>query len=131
MESNLVHESLVLAKLIRYGINTSIDDSFNIQNLIEDMKLEIITYCNLDDYKANKSLDNILVNLVVFNFLKDKNINFTNNNSDENTSNIKSINVGDFSVSYGASNSTMTNEYISSEINKCYLMLNKFRRVKW
>lgn len=122
----------VLAKLKTFGIETNNIDEFNIKNLIGDIKIEIVTYCNLDDYpQENKQLDNILANLVIFNFLKSKNTAFSSGKNEENTGNIKSINVGDFSVSYGASDSAITNEFISNEIDKYYLMLNKFRRLKW
>lgn len=127
----------VLAKLKTFGIETNNIDEFNIKNLIEDIKIEIVTYCNLDDYpQENKQLDNILANLVVFNFLKSKNTAFSSGKNEENTDNIKSINVGDFSVgdfsvSYGTSDSAITNQFISNEIDKYYLMLNKFRRLKW
>ncbi len=121
----------VLSKLRLYGIETNINDEINIKNLIEDMKWEIVTYCNLEDYlEDNNRLDNILVNLVVFNFLKSKNTTFlgVENTQDDN---VKSINVGDFSVSYGTENSAITSEFITSQIDKCYLMLSKFRRLVW
>ena len=125
----------ILSKLRLYNVNTNINDEFNIKNLIEDMKLEIVTYCNLEDYpEDNKQLNSILVNLVVFYFLKSKNTTFLNGENTQNNNvdnNIKSINVGDFSVSYGTDNSAITNEFAMSEINKCYLMLNKFRRLIW
>ena len=121
----------VLAKLKLYKIEIDSIDEFNIKNLIEDTKIEIATYCNLYDYPdENRQIDNILINLVVFNFLKSKNTTFLNvENKQEN--NVKSINVGDFSVSYDTSDSVVTNDFITSEINKCYLSLNKFRRLVW
>ena len=121
----------VLAKLKLYNIETNNIDEFNIKNLIEDTKIEIAKYCNLYDYPVeNRQIDNILINLVVFNFLKSKNTTFLNvENKQEN--NVKSINVGDFSVSYNTSDSVVTNDFITSEINKCYLSLNKFRRLVW
>ena len=121
----------VLAKLRLYSIETDINDEINIKNLIEDTKWEIVTYCNLEEYpEDNKQLDNILVNLVVFNFLKSKNTTFlgVKNTQDDN---VKSINVGDFSVSYGTENSAITNEFVASQIDKYNLMLNKFRRLVW
>ncbi len=121
----------VLSKLKLYNIETNINDEFNIKNLIENMKIEIATYCNLEEYiEDNKQLNNILVSLVVFNFLKSKNTAFLGG---ENTKddNVKSINVGDFSVSYGTFDGAITSEFITSEIDKCYLMLNKFRRLVW
>ncbi len=121
----------ILSKLRLYGIETNINDEFNIKNLIEDMKFEITTYCNLEDYlEDNNRLDNILVNLVVFNFLKSKNTTFLGGENTQDD-NVKSINVGDFSVSYGTENSAITSEFIISQIDKCYLMLNKFRRLVW
>lgn len=122
----------VLAKLKLYNIETNNIDEFNIKNLIEDMKIEIATYCNLYDYPdENKQIDNILINLVVFNFLKSKNTTFLGAENEENKGNVKSINVGDFSVSYDTSDSAITDDFITSEINKCYSMLNKFRRLVW
>lgn len=122
----------VLAKLQQYNINTTGIDEFNIRTLIEDTKLEIVTYCNLNEYPTdNKNLDIILVNLVVFNFLKNKNIALNEETSGSNAGAVKSINVGDFSVSYGISDITITNDFIDNQIKKYYLMLNKFRRVKW
>ena len=122
----------VLAKLKLYNIETGSIDEFNIKNLIEDMKIEIATYCNLYDYPdENKQIDNILINLVVFNFLKSKNTTFLGAENEENKGNVKSINVGDFSVSYGTENSAITSEFITSQIDKCYLMLSKFRRLVW
>lgn len=121
----------VLAKLKLYSIETDINDEINIKNLIEDTKWEIVTYCNLEEYSEdNKQLDSILVNLVVFNFLKIKSTTFlgVKNTQDDN---VKSINVGDFSVSYGTENSAITSEFITSQIDKYYLMLNKFRRLVW
>lgn len=121
----------VLAKLKLYSIETDINDEINIKNLIEDTKWEIVTYCNLEEYSEdNKQLDSILVNLVVFNFLKSKSTTFlgVKNTQDDN---VKSINVGDFSVSYGTENSAITSEFITSQIDKYYLMLNKFRRLVW
>ena len=122
----------VLAKLKLYNIETNNIDEFNIKNLIEDMKIEIATYCNLYDYPdENKQIDNILINLVVFNFIKSKNTTFLGVKNEETKSGVKSINVGDFSVSYDTSDSVITDDFITSEINKCYSMLNKFRRLVW
>lgn len=120
----------VLSKLKLYNIETNINDEFNIKNLIEDMKIEIATYCNLYDYPVeNKQIDNILVNLVVFNFLKSKNTTFSGVENTED--NVKSINVGDFSISYSSEENAITNDFIESQIEKCYSMLNKFRRLVW
>ena len=122
----------VLAKLKLYNIETNSIDEFNIKNLIESIKLEIATYCNLYDYPAeNRQIDNILINLVVFNFIKSKNTTFSSVENEEAKNSVKSINVGDFSVSYDTSDSVITDDFITSEINKCYSMLNKFRRLVW
>lgn len=76
-------------------------------------------------------LDNILVNLVVFEFLKSKNTTISNTENNEVNGNVKSINVGDFSVSYGTDNSTITNEFIDDKLKEYYSMLNTFRRLLW
>ena len=122
----------VLATLKLYNIGTGSIAEFHLENHIGGMKLEIATYCNLYDYPdENKQIDNILINLVVFNFLKSKNTTFLGAENEENKGNVKSINVGDFSVSYDTSDSVITDDFITSEINKYYLLLNKFRRLVW
>lgn len=133
----------ILAKLKVYGVITDSNDEFNINTLINDTKIEITTYCNLKKYpEDNLQLDNILVNLVVLCFLKSKNMTFFNSqNSEESSSNIasneiKSISVGDFSVSYdngssSSNKSATTAQNLDVEIKKYYLMLNKFRRILW
>ena len=133
----------ILAKLKVYGVITDSNDEFNINTLIDNTKIEITTYCNFKDYpEDNLQLDNILVNLVVLYFLKSKNMTFFNSqNGEESSSNtasneIKSISVGDFSVSYDSGSSSSnksvtTAQNLDAEIEKYYLMLNKFRRILW
>lgn len=126
--------SNILAKLKQYNFKPNESDEFNIRTLIDDIKIDITTYCNLKEYPLENSLmDNILVNLVVFTFFQGKSTNVSNDTTATQISdgNVRSVNIGDFSVTYGGVDGAFTNEFITKQINKYYTQLNKFRKVRW
>lgn len=122
-------------KLISYGIELDEDDELKIRLSINSLKGEIVNYCNLCEYPENViGLDNILIDLLVANFLKMKMGTINNIDASIETLNkgdIKSLNIGDFSVTYGSENTIQTDNkaFITDEISRIYNNLNKYRRI--
>lgn len=122
----------VLGKLELLGVNTDSVQEFHIRNLIEDTKTDIITYCNLESYPTDAKLDSILVNMVAFNYIKLQKAGGVKSNTDTTPAGeVKSINVGGVSISYGGDTNVASKDYVEEQLKKQYSMLNRFRRVKW
>ena len=121
----------IKSKLEDYGVVLTEEDDKKINNIINDIKLDIIIYCNLKSYPEDDiQLDSILKKLCVFNFLKSESLQFDTSNLEEDNDNVKSISVGDVSISYGDTQK-ITDDYINNETENCMIELNKFRRIRW
>lgn len=122
-------------KLISYGVELNEDDELKIRLSINSLKGEIVNYCNLSEYPENViGLDNILVQLLVANFLKIKIgalDSIDASRSPINKENIESMSIGDFSITYGSKNTVQIDNktFIEDEISRIYNNLNKYRRI--
>lgn len=111
----------VLEKLKIFGLELDCSNYWLANLSLEESKQCIYNFCNITEL-FNKDLENIAVDMSVYNILKNQ-INSTNNDN-----NIKSISEGDISITYSNNDNTL---YFNKQIKHLYNRLIRYRRLEW